>query len=186
MPSGTNTIVLDKDEVRFREARALGKTLALRHELEASPATRAASGAQQHFFGSTFARVQKEAKTIYPQKGIFSGTDTERIPRTGSTATRATCRAESAYGSTFGRTCGDCLDEFQRPYQRRRRRAIGSSPSPISVASPIKRSDALVRFVWVSSAFGPGQDPPAGSDPRAEPEPALWLHFQIRWHLAAF
>ena len=45
---GTNTIVLDKDEVRFREARALGKTLALRHELEASPGyTGCIRGAQQ-------------------------------------------------------------------------------------------------------------------------------------------
>ena len=132
MPSGTNTIVLDKDEVRFREARALGKTLALRHELEASPGYTGCIRGAQHFFGSTFARVQKEAKTIYPQKGILSGTDTERIPRDRINGTRATCRARSRpTGARSAGRAATASTSSRRPYQRRRRRATGSSPSPI-------------------------------------------------------
>ena len=133
MPSGTNTIVLDKDEVRFREARALGKTLALRHELEASRATRAASGAR-----SAPGRRSRayRGQDVYPQKGAQRhghGAD----PAGPHNDTRATCRARIAW-EHVRRTCGDCLT-FRRPYQRRRRQATGCSPSPISVASPIKR-----------------------------------------------
>ena len=141
MPSGTNTIVLDKDEVRFREARALGKTLALRHELEASPGYTGCIRGAQHFFGSTFARVQKEAKTIYPQKGILSGTDTERIPRDRINGYTGHLPGEkSAYGSTFGRTCGDCLDEFQASVSKTAAAGYRILPlADFSVASPIKR-----------------------------------------------
>jgi hypothetical protein len=141
MPSGTNTIVLDKDEVRFREARALGKTLALRHELEASPGYTGCIRGAQHFFGSTFARVQKEAKTIYPQKGILSGTDTERSPRDRINGYTGHLPGEkSAYGSTFGRTCGDCLDEFQASVSKTAAAGYRILPlAEFSAATPIKR-----------------------------------------------
>ena len=113
----------------------------MRHELEASPGYTGCIRGAQHFFGSTFARVQKEAKTIYPQKGILSGTDTERIPRDRINGYTGHLPGEkSAYGSTFGRTCGDCLDEFQASVSKTAAAGYRILPlAEFSAASPIKR-----------------------------------------------
>ena len=47
---------------------------------------------------------------------------------------------KSAYGSTFGRTCGDCLDEFQASVTRTAAAGYRILPlADFSVASPIKR-----------------------------------------------
>lgn len=138
MFSGNRSVVLDRDEERYREGKGLEKKMALLQETSSLPGYTGCIRGAQHFFGSTFARVTNEAKTIYPETGVDNGVDSSTLPRDRMAGYRGHLPGYSDhFGVSAGRVCGDCLDEFAAGVVEK---VHNWRDDVLPYASPIKRA----------------------------------------------